>query len=243
MLPRPHSASLLPPPRRAAAYQCPGRQWLRNDAQARHHRAVTSRPAARRSLHTSRPITALTADQLLEQNVVRSHTSRVRSEHSSAGSRTTHAQRYIRGVANDRCGPRTASASPDDVYIALPQGACSTCTRRCIECCAPQHPRQTRSRAPSSTSGDIVTEDPGQRHATGCSYATRHQSGVGAIVADHVTSAPLSYLRRDGYRGRQRLRTARSIAWGRIFGKDVLAADQATCLGRELEAAVWPIPP
>ena len=213
----PQSASPLPPLRRAAAYQCPGRPWLRKLApQAGTIEQVTVTARRREESLQDVPvaITALTADQLLEQNVrtledITAYAPNIKVNAGRATTSTINA--YIRGVGqNDPLWGFEPGVGIylDDVYIARPQGALLDVydVERIEVLRGPQgtlYGKNTLAGAIKYVTRDIVTDDPAFNvTATGGSYDQRDIKigGSAPVVADHVyLGAAVAYLRRDGY--------------------------------------------
>jgi iron complex outermembrane receptor protein len=159
-------------------------------------------------------ITALTAEQLLEQNVrtLEDMTAYVPNIKVNAGRATTSTiNAYIRGVGqNDPLWGFEPGVGiyMDDVYIARPQGALLDVydVERIEVLRGPQgtlYGKNTLAGAIKYVTRDIATEDP-EFHvtATGGSYNQRDLKVGGSmpVVADHVyLGAAVAYLQRDGY--------------------------------------------
>jgi iron complex outermembrane recepter protein len=159
-------------------------------------------------------ITALTADQLLEQNVrtledITAYAPNIKVNAGRATTSTINA--YIRGVGqNDPLWGFEPGVGIylDDVYIARPQGALLDVydVERIEVLRGPQgtlYGKNTLAGAIKYVTRDIVTDDPAFNvTATGGSYDQRDIKigGSAPIVADHVyLGAAVAYLRRDGY--------------------------------------------
>ena len=159
-------------------------------------------------------ITALTADQLLEQNVrtledVTAYAPNIKVNAGRATSSTINA--YIRGVGqNDPLWGFEPGVGIylDDVYIARPQGALLDVydVDRIEVLRGPQgtlYGKNTIAGAIKYVTRDIVNEDPAFNvSATGGSYNQRDLkvSGSAPIVADHMyVGAAVAWLQRDGY--------------------------------------------
>jgi iron complex outermembrane receptor protein len=159
-------------------------------------------------------ITALTADQLLEQNVrtledVTAYAPNIKVNAGRATTSTINA--YIRGVGqNDPLWGFEPGVGIylDDVYIARPQGALLDVydVERIEVLRGPQgtlYGKNTIAGAIKYVTRDIATEDPEFNvTATGGSYNQRDikVSGSAPVVADHVyLGAAVAYLQRDGY--------------------------------------------
>jgi iron complex outermembrane recepter protein len=159
-------------------------------------------------------ITALTSEQLLEQNVrtLEDMTAYVPNIKVNAGRATTSTiNAYIRGVGqNDPLWGFEPGVGiyMDDVYIARPQGALLDVydVERIEVLRGPQgtlYGKNTLAGAIKYVTRDIATEDP-EFHATatGGSYNQRDLKVGGSmpVVADHVyLGAAVAYLQRDGY--------------------------------------------
>ena len=159
-------------------------------------------------------ITALTAEQLQEQNVrtLEDMTAYVPNIKVNAGRATTSTiNAYIRGVGqNDPLWGFEPGVGiyMDDVYIARPQGALLDVydVERIEVLRGPQgtlYGKNTLAGAIKYVTRDIATEDP-EFHATatGGSYNQRDLKIGGSmpVVADHVyLGAAVAYLQRDGY--------------------------------------------
>jgi iron complex outermembrane receptor protein len=159
-------------------------------------------------------ITALTAEQLQEQNVrtLEDMTAYVPNIKINAGRATTSTiNAYIRGVGqNDPLWGFEPGVGiyMDDVYIARPQGALLDVydVERIEVLRGPQgtlYGKNTLAGAIKYVTRDIATEDP-EFHvtATGGSYNQRDLKIGGSmpVVADHVyLGAAVAYLQRDGY--------------------------------------------
>lgn len=159
-------------------------------------------------------ITALTSDQLLEQNVrtLEDMTAYAPNIKVNAGRATTSTiNAYIRGVGqNDPLWGFEPGVGIylDDVYIARPQGALLDVydVERIEVLRGPQgtlYGKNTIAGAIKYVTRDIATEDPAFNvTATGGSYDQRDikVSGSAPVVADHVyLGAAVAYLQRDGY--------------------------------------------
>jgi iron complex outermembrane receptor protein len=159
-------------------------------------------------------ITALTADQLQEQNVrtLEDMTAYVPNIKVNAGRATTSTiNAYIRGVGqNDPLWGFEPGVGIylDDVYIARPQGALLDVydVERIEVLRGPQgtlYGKNTIAGAIKYVTRDIATEDPDLSiTATGGSYDQRDIKVGGSlpVVADHVyLGAAVAYLQRDGY--------------------------------------------
>jgi len=159
-------------------------------------------------------ITALTADQLLEQNVrtLEDLTAYAPNIKVNAGRATTSTiNAYIRGVGqNDPLWGFEPGVGiyMDDVYIARPQGALLDVydVERIEVLRGPQgtlYGKNTLAGAIKYVTRDIVTEDPEFNvTATGGSYNQRDLKVGGSmpVVSDHVyLGAAVAYLQRDGY--------------------------------------------
>lgn len=159
-------------------------------------------------------ITALTSDQLLEQNVrtledVTAYAPNIKINAGRATTSTINA--YIRGVGqNDPLWGFEPGVGIylDDVYIARPQGALLDVydVERIEVLRGPQgtlYGKNTIAGAIKYVTRDIVTEDPAFNvTATGGSYDQRDIKVGGSmpVVADHVyIGAAVAYLTRDGY--------------------------------------------
>jgi iron complex outermembrane recepter protein len=159
-------------------------------------------------------ITALTADQLLEQNVrtledMTAYAPNIKVSAGRATSSTINA--YIRGVGqNDPLWGFEPGVGIylDDVYIARPQGALLDVydVERIEVLRGPQgtlYGKNTIAGAIKYVTRDIASEDPTFNvTATGGSYNQRDikVGGSAPIVADHVyLGAAVAYLQRDGY--------------------------------------------
>ena len=159
-------------------------------------------------------ITALTADQLLEQNVrtledMTAYAPNIKVNAGRATSSTINA--YIRGVGqNDPLWGFEPGVGIylDDVYIARPQGALLDVydVERIEILRGPQgtlYGKNTIAGAIKYVTRDIVNEDPAFNvSATGGSYNQRDLkvSGSAPIVADHMyVGAAVAWLQRDGY--------------------------------------------
>jgi len=159
-------------------------------------------------------ITALTAEQLQEQNVrtledMTAYVPNIKVNAGRATSSTINA--YIRGVGqNDPLWGFEPGVGiyMDDVYIARPQGALLDVydVERIEVLRGPQgtlYGKNTLAGAIKYVTRDIATEDP-EFHvtATGGSYNQRDLKVGGSmpVVADHVyLGAAVAYLQRDGY--------------------------------------------
>ena len=186
-------------------------------------------------------ITALTADQLLEQNVrtLEDLTAYAPNIKVNAGRATTSTiNAYIRGVGqNDPLWGFEPGVGiyMDDVYIARPQGALLDVydVERIEVLRGPQgtlYGKNTLAGAIKYVTRDIATEDP-EFHvtATGGSYNQRDLKVGGSmpVVADHVyLGAAVAYLQRDGYGELVNDGTPRVFnhAGQDVSDKDVLAA-------------------
>jgi iron complex outermembrane receptor protein len=159
-------------------------------------------------------ITALTSEQLLEQNVrtLEDMTAYAPNIKVNAGRATTSTiNAYIRGVGqNDPLWGFEPGVGIylDDVYIARPQGALLDVydVERIEVLRGPQgtlYGKNTIAGAIKYVTRDIATEDPDLNiTATGGSYNQRDIKVGGSIpvVADHVyLGAAVAYLQRDGY--------------------------------------------
>jgi iron complex outermembrane recepter protein len=159
-------------------------------------------------------ITALTSDQLLEQNVrtLEDMTAYAPNIKVNAGRATTSTiNAYIRGVGqNDPLWGFEPGVGIylDDVYIARPQGALLDVydVERIEVLRGPQgtlYGKNTIAGAIKYVTRDIATDDPAFNvTATGGSYNQRDiKVGASApVVADHVyLGAGVAYLQRDGY--------------------------------------------
>jgi iron complex outermembrane receptor protein len=159
-------------------------------------------------------ITALTSDQLLEQNVrtLEDMTAYAPNIKVNAGRATTSTiNAYIRGVGqNDPLWGFEPGVGIylDDVYIARPQGALLDVydVERIEVLRGPQgtlYGKNTIAGAIKYVTRDIATEDPDLNiTATGGSYNQRDIKVGGSlpVVADHVyLGAAVAYLQRDGY--------------------------------------------
>ncbi|HKU16534.1 MAG TPA: TonB-dependent receptor [Steroidobacteraceae bacterium] len=159
-------------------------------------------------------ITALTADQLLEQNVrtLEDMTAYAPNIKVNAGRATTSTiNAYIRGVGqNDPLWGFEPGVGIylDDVYIARPQGALLDVydVERIEVLRGPQgtlYGKNTIAGAIKYVTRDIATEDPAFNvTATGGSYNQRDIKVGGSmpVVSDHVyLGAAVAYLQRDGY--------------------------------------------
>ncbi|MGH8188618.1 MAG: TonB-dependent receptor, partial [Steroidobacteraceae bacterium] len=159
-------------------------------------------------------ITALTADQLLEQNVrtledMTAYAPNIKVSAGRATSSTINA--YIRGVGqNDPLWGFEPGVGIylDDVYIARPQGALLDVydVERIEILRGPQgtlYGKNTIAGAIKYVTRDIVSEDARFNvTATGGSYNQRDikVGGSAPIVTDHVyLGAAVAYLQRDGY--------------------------------------------
>ena len=159
-------------------------------------------------------ITALTSDQLLEQNVrtledITAYAPNIKVNAGRATTSTINA--YIRGVGqNDPLWGFEPGVGIylDDVYIARPQGALLDVydVERIEVLRGPQgtlYGKNTIAGAIKYVTRDIATEDPEFNViATGGSYNQRDikVSGSAPVVADHVyLGAAVAYLQRDGY--------------------------------------------
>ncbi len=186
-------------------------------------------------------ITALTADQLLEQNVrtLEDMTAYAPNIKVNAGRATTSTiNAYIRGVGqNDPLWGFEPGVGIylDDVYIARPQGALLDVydVERIEVLRGPQgtlYGKNTIAGAIKYVTRDIATEDPAFNvTATGGSYNQRDikVGGSAPIVADHVyLGAAVAYLQRDGYGELVNDGTPRAFnsAGQDVSDKDVLAA-------------------
>ena len=159
-------------------------------------------------------ITALTAEQLQEQNVrtledMTAYVPNIKVNAGRATSSTINA--YIRGVGqNDPLWGFEPGVGiyMDDVYIARPQGALLDVydVERIEVLRGPQgtlYGKNTLAGAIKYVTRDIATEDP-EFHvtATGGSYNQRDLKVGGSmpVVSDHVyLGAAVAYLQRDGY--------------------------------------------
>ena len=159
-------------------------------------------------------ITALTAEQLQEQNVrtledMTAYVPNIKVNAGRATSSTINA--YIRGVGqNDPLWGFEPGVGiyMDDVYIARPQGALLDVydVERIEVLRGPQgtlYGKNTLAGALKYVTRDIATEDP-EFHvtATGGSYNQRDLKVGGSmpVVSDHVyLGAAVAYLQRDGY--------------------------------------------
>ena len=201
-------------------------------------------------------ITALTADQLLEQNVrtLEDMTAYAPNIKVNAGRATTSTiNAYIRGVGqNDPLWGFEPGVGIylDDVYIARPQGALLDVydVERIEVLRGPQgtlYGKNTIAGAIKYVTRDIATEDPAFNvTATGGSYNQRDikVGGSAPVVADHVyLGAAVAYLQRDGYgelvddgapRAFNQRRPGR-LGQGRARG----ARQRHVRVGRKLEAA------
>src|ERR1043165_9918640 len=159
-------------------------------------------------------ITALTSDQLLEQNVrtLEDMTAYAPNIKVNAGRATTSTiNAYIRGVGQkDPLWGFEPGVGiyMDDVYIARPQGALLDVydVERIEVLRGPQgtlYGKNTIAGAIKYVTRDIATEDPDFNvTATGGSYNQRDikVGGSAPVVADHVyLGAAVAYLQRDGY--------------------------------------------
>ncbi|HKR37174.1 MAG TPA: TonB-dependent receptor, partial [Steroidobacteraceae bacterium] len=159
-------------------------------------------------------ITALTSEQLLEQNVrtLEDMTAYAPNIKVNAGRATTSTiNAYIRGVGqNDPLWGFEPGVGIylDDVYIARPQGALLDVydVERIEVLRGPQgtlYGKNTIAGAIKYVTRDIATEDPAFNvTATGGSYDQRDIKigGSAPVVADHVyLGAAVAYLQRDGY--------------------------------------------
>jgi iron complex outermembrane receptor protein len=159
-------------------------------------------------------ITALTSDQLLEQNVrtLEDMTAYAPNIKVNAGRATTSTiNAYIRGVGqNDPLWGFEPGVGIylDDVYIARPQGALLDVydVERIEVLRGPQgtlYGKNTIAGAIKYVTRDIITDDPAFNvTATGGSYDQRDikVGGSAPVVADHVyVGAAVAYLKRDGY--------------------------------------------
>jgi iron complex outermembrane recepter protein len=159
-------------------------------------------------------ITALTADQLQEQNVrtledITAYAPNIKVNAGRATTSTINA--YIRGVGqNDPLWGFEPGVGIylDDVYIARPQGALLDVydVERIEVLRGPQgtlYGKNTIAGAIKYVTRDIATEDPDLNiTATGGSYNQRDIKVGGSlpVVADHVyLGAAVAYLQRDGY--------------------------------------------
>jgi iron complex outermembrane recepter protein len=159
-------------------------------------------------------ITAMTADQLIEQNVrtledMTAYAPNIKVNAGRATSSTINA--YIRGVGqNDPLWGFEPGVGIylDDVYIARPQGALLDVydVERIEVLRGPQgtlYGKNTIAGAIKYVTRDIATDDPYLNiTATGGSYNQRDAkvSGSMPVVADHVyLGAAVAYLQRDGY--------------------------------------------
>lgn len=159
-------------------------------------------------------ITALTAEQLLEQNVrtledVTAYAPNIKVNAGRATTSTINA--YIRGVGqNDPLWGFEPGVGIylDDVYIARPQGALLDVydVERIEVLRGPQgtlYGKNTIAGAIKYVTRDIATEDPALNvTATGGSYNQRDikVGGSAPVVADHVyLGGAVAYLQRDGY--------------------------------------------
>src|SRR5262245_55721245 len=159
-------------------------------------------------------ITALTGEQLLQQNVrtLEDMTAYAPNIKVNAGRATTSTiNAYIRGVGqNDPLWGFEPGVGiyMDDVYIARPQGALLDVydVERIEVLRGPQgtlYGKNTLAGAIKYVTRDIATEDP-EFHvtATGGSYNQRDLKVGGSmpVVTDHVyLGAAVAYLQRDGY--------------------------------------------
>ncbi len=158
--------------------------------------------------------TALTSEQLLEQNVrtLEDMTAYVPNIKVNAGRATTSTiNAYIRGVGqNDPLWGFEPGVGIylDDVYIARPQGALLDVydVERIEVLRGPQgtlYGKNTIAGAIKYVTRDIATEDPAFNvTATGGSYDQRDikVGGSAPVVTDHVyLGAAVAYLQRDGY--------------------------------------------
>lgn len=186
-------------------------------------------------------ITALTSDQLLEQNVrtLEDLTAYAPNIKVNAGRATTSTiNAYIRGVGqNDPLWGFEPGVGIyiDDVYIARPQGALLDVydVERIEVLRGPQgtlYGKNTIAGAIKYVTRDIATEDPAFNvTATGGSYNQRDIKVGGSVpvVAEHVyLGAAVAYLQRDGYGELVDDGTARAFnkAGQDVSDKDVLAA-------------------
>jgi iron complex outermembrane receptor protein len=159
-------------------------------------------------------ITALTGDQLLEQNVrtledMTAYAPNIKVNAGRATSSTINA--YIRGVGqNDPLWGFEPGVGVylDDVYIARPQGALLDVydVDRIEILRGPQgtlYGKNTIAGAIKYVTRDIASEDPAFNvSATGGSYNQRDLkvSGSAPVVAEHVyLGAAVAWLQRDGY--------------------------------------------
>jgi iron complex outermembrane receptor protein len=159
-------------------------------------------------------ITALTADQLVEQNVrtledMTAYAPNIKVNAGRATSSTINA--YIRGFGqNDPLWGFEPGVGIylDDVYIARPQGALLDVydVERIEVLRGPQgtlYGKNTIAGAIKYVTRDITSEEPAFNiSATGGSYNQRDIkiSGSMPLVADHVyVGAAVAYLQRDGY--------------------------------------------
>ena len=201
-------------------------------------------------------ITALTADQLLEQNVrtLEDMTAYAPNIKVNAGRATTSTiNAYIRGVGqNDPLWGFEPGVGIylDDVYIARPQGALLDVydVERIEVLRGPQgtlYGKNTIAGAIKYVTRDIASEDADLNiTATGGSYNQRDIKVGGSlpVVAGHVyLGAAVAYLQRDGYGELVDDGTPRAFnhVGQDVSDKDVLAA-RANCnvrVGRKLEAA------
>jgi iron complex outermembrane receptor protein len=186
-------------------------------------------------------ISALTSDQLLEQNVrtLEDMTAYAPNIKVNAGRATTSTiNAYIRGVGqNDPLWGFEPGVGIylDDVYIARPQGALLDVydVERIEVLRGPQgtlYGKNTIAGAIKYVTRDIATEDPDLNiTATGGSYNQRDIKVGGSlpVVADHVyLGAAVAYLQRDGYGELVDDGTPRSFnhVGQDVSDKDVLAA-------------------
>ena len=159
-------------------------------------------------------ISALTSDQLLEQNVrtLEDMTAYAPNIKVNAGRATTSTiNAYIRGVGqNDPLWGFEPGVGIylDDVYIARPQGALLDVydVERIEVLRGPQgtlYGKNTIAGAIKYVTRDIAIDDPALNiTATGGSYDQRDLkvSGSAPVVADHLyLGAAVAYLQRDGY--------------------------------------------
>jgi iron complex outermembrane receptor protein len=159
-------------------------------------------------------ITAMTSDQLLEQNVrtledITAYAPNIKVNAGRATTSTINA--YIRGVGqNDPLWGFEPGVGIylDDVYIARPQGSLLDVydVDRIEVLRGPQgtlYGKNTIAGAIKYVTRDIATEDPAFNvTATGGSYNQRDikVGGSAPVVADHVyLGAAVAYLQRDGY--------------------------------------------